>query len=78
MDIEMEAKKIIMKHTEGYMSATSDYVPENNDDMWSTMISECSYILTENFLSGEYTPMEYNAIRNEIARILGNIFEKIA
>ena len=36
----------------------------------------CSNILTKDFIDGKYTPMEYNAIRNELGKLLWKLFEK--
>lgn len=72
-DINWEARKIIARHTEGVMSCGSPEF-ESNMELWEFMLSECAFILTEDFLQGKFTPMEYNAIRNEIANILNAIF----
>ena len=76
MNIEFEARRIIAMHTAGYM-ASVNYVPESMHDMWENMIDECAYILTEKFLDGEYTPMQYNNIRNTMAKMLDDIFEPL-
>lgn len=73
LDINQEAKRIIRDHTEGFMNATQ-YKPDDEDELWETMLSECASILTEDFLDGKYTPMQYNDIRNEVAEILLKIF----
>lgn len=75
IDIHTTARSIIQEHTAGYMSA-ANYIPEDAHELWETMINECSYILTEDFLDGKYTPMEYNAIRNELANTINGIFGK--
>jgi hypothetical protein len=73
MDIEFEARLIIAKHTAAYM-LSCNYIPESMQDMWEDMADECAYILTEKFLNGEYTPIQYNSIRNQLAKMLDNIF----
>lgn len=73
-DINFEARMIIADHTEGMMSCTSSYEPESHMEFWEYMLSECAFILSEKFLDGNYTPMEYNAIRNELAKIINAIF----
>lgn len=73
LDIKQEARRIIKEHTEGFMNGTQ-YKPEDEDELWETMLSECAFILTEDFLDGKYTPMQYNDIRNEVAEILTRIF----
>ena len=75
-DINWEARKIISEHTEGVMSA-AHYEPESEDELWQFMLQECAFILTEDFLKGKYTPMEYNAIRNEVAKLLNGIFAPV-
>lgn len=76
IDIQLEARNIICEHTEAFMSAVF-YEPENPDQLWKTMLENCAYILTTHLIEGKYTPMQYNAIRNEIAKILDEIFRGI-
>ena len=73
IDIAWEATNIICKHTEAYMSGT-EYKPNDAHELYETMVEQCSYMLTTKFLAKEYTPMQYNAIRNEIANQLFNCF----
>ena len=73
IDVKYEAKNIIAEHTEAVM-CTGKYVPESHEEFYGFMIEECAFLLTEKFLDGQYNPMEYNAIRNEIAQALGDIF----
>lgn len=75
IDPKLAAKQIIAEHTAAYMSACI-YKPDDATELWETMIQECSFILTENFLNGEYTPMQYNAIRNWLADIINGIFKE--
>lgn len=75
-DITSEAKRVIALHTAGYMSS-GNYVPSTNMELWQTMLDECASILTEEFVAGKFTPMEYNAVRNEIASILNPIFAPV-
>ena len=77
MDINYEARSIIHQHTNAFMSA-ANYEPESEVELLECMLSECAFILTEDFIKGKYKPMEYNAIRNEIAKILNGIFSTIA
>lgn len=76
VDVNWAAHQIIMKHTNGIMSCGNPEF-DNNMDLWTFMLSECANILTEEFLEGKYNPMEYNAIRNEIASIINGIFSPI-
>ena len=74
MDYKAEAEQILHEHTTAVMNcATVEF--ENNEDMLAFTINECGFILTKYLLEGKYTPMQYNAIRNELAQMLWNIFE---
>ena len=68
-----EARAIIQHHTCSVMNC-GNYNPMNEDELYDFMLEECAYILTENFLDGRFTPMEYNAIRNELAQIIFELF----
>ena len=74
LDAKYEARHIISTVTDNMIRSTN-YEPANNDELYECMTEECANILTEDFLDGKYTPMEYNAIRNELAKVLWNIFE---
>lgn len=74
-DIVQEAQGIIRDHTAAYMTAV-EYKPESVRDLYEDMVEECAYILAQKFIDGEYTPMEYNAIRNELGKLLWSVFEK--
>ena len=73
MDYAWEASKIIMAHTEAMISGVN-YEPDNAEELYDYMVEECAYILTTKLLSKEYTPMQYNAIRNELGDQLWDIF----
>lgn len=70
-----EVRKIITEHTNAMIQSTH-YIPDNHQELYETMVEGCAFILTEGLLDGTYTPMEYNAIRNELAKVLWNMFEK--
>ena len=74
MDYNHEAKKIIYEHCGAVMSCCVTEF-ESNQDMYEFTLNECAFILTENLMQGKYTPMQYNAIRNELSQILWAIFE---
>ena len=76
INIKLEAKNIIREHVAGVMACTYPE-PKNNQELWEFMIEECGFILADYFREGKYTPMEYNALRNEVAKILNDIFEPI-
>lgn len=73
IDISWEATNIIMRHTEAFMSSAG-YEPANDEELYDMMVQECSYLLVLDLLSHKYTPMQYNAIRNEIAKQLADVF----
>ena len=75
-NIHLEAKKIIREYTGGCIQCTC-YEPENNEELWIHMGAECGALLADYFMEGVYAPMEYNAICNEIGKILDEIFAPI-
>lgn len=68
-----EARSIIQRHTEAVMHCAHCEF-DNERELFEFMMGECAFILTQDFLEGKYTPMEYNAIRNELAKLLNGIF----
>lgn len=72
---KFEARNIIAEHTGAYMQSTESR-PENNQELYEDMVEGCAFVLTEWFIDGKYTPMEYNAIRNELGKVLWDLFEK--
>ena len=74
-DTHLEAIEIISEHTKDYMQS-ANYTPNDVDELYNTMVEECSRYLTIDFVVGKkYTPMQYNALRNEIALILWDAFK---
>lgn len=73
-DANNEAKKIMREHVCAYMSSVCAKY-DSNREMMDDMYEECAFILTEYLLEGKYTPMEYNAIRNELGEMIWKIFE---
>lgn len=73
MDTKYEVHHIISVVTDNMMRSSS-YEPDNNEELYECMTEECASILTEGFLDGKYNPMEYNTIRNALAKILWEIF----
>ena len=69
-----EAYIIIREHTNAYMQAVHAEF-ECSRDMMETMYAECSYILTSYLLEGKYTPLQYNAVRNELGAMIWNVFK---
>jgi hypothetical protein len=39
------------------------------------MYNNCAFILTSYLIEGKYTPMQYNAVRNELGKAIWNIFK---
>lgn len=72
--LELKAINIIADHTDGFMQAYGGYIPNDDAEMYHTMTEECSYILTKKLLDKEISPVEYNFIRNELSRLLYDIF----
>lgn len=73
-NIKHLTRLIICEHTEAVMK-TVEYHPENNHALYEIMIEECANIITNKFIDGELTPMEYNDLRNETATMLWSIFK---
>lgn len=73
IDIKNEAMDIIIDHAKGFMSC-GDYNPDTTDDLWDTMLHECAFVLVKRFVDGMYTPMEFNAVRNELAKTINDLF----
>lgn len=75
IDALFHARYFIAQATDDMMRSTS-YEPDNNEELYEFMTEMCSNILTKDFIDGKYTPMEYNAIRNELGKLLWKLFEK--
>ena len=72
-DAAHEAFKILHEHTAAYISGVHAEF-DSNGDMFEAVNSECAFILTQYFVEGKYTPMQYNAVRNELASLLWKLF----
>ena len=75
-DATHEAKSILYAHTAAFISGIH-YEPETADELCCTISEECGFILTERWLEGYYNPIEYNAVRNELARLIDERFQVI-
>lgn len=74
MDYTYEASKIICEHTNAYLQAVhAEY--DSNRNMMEDMYENCAFILTNYLIEGKYTPMQFNAIRNELGKMIWNIFK---
>lgn len=69
-----QAEQIIQEHVHAMMCSTSDYDPKDEDELKDFMLSECAFILTRKLLEGEFTPMEYNAVRNAVTMLIHGFF----
>lgn len=69
-----QAEQIIQEHIHAMMCSTSSYDPKDEDELKDFMLSECAYILSRKLLEGEYTPMEYNAVRNAVTALIYGVF----
>jgi len=67
------ARCIIHEHTEATMNSV-EFHPDNDRELYDYMVEGCAFIISEKFIDGELTPMEYNDLRNEVADILWKIF----
>lgn len=74
MDVKQEARNIIIEFTDNIIRS-AHYDADNNEELYEFMTEGCAGILTDNFMNGKCSPMEYNAIRNELAKILWDLFE---
>ena len=74
MDYKLQAKLILCEHNAEIMSHTSDASFIGVNDMWEFTLSECAFILTEKMLEGKYNPMEFNSIRNELSKLINDLF----
>ena len=75
MDYAYEASKILCENTSAYMQSVHvEY--DSNRDMMEDMYANCAFILTNYLIEGKYTPMQFNAIRNELGKAIWNIFER--
>ena len=74
MDYAYEASKILHENTNAYMQGVNaEY--NSNRDMMEDMYNNCAFILTNYLIEGKYTPMQFNAIRNELGKMIWNIFK---
>lgn len=69
-----QAEQIVQEHVHGLMCSTSDYDPKDEDELKDFMLGECACILTDKLLKGEYTPLEYNVVRNAVAALVHGVF----
>lgn len=75
MDYAFEANKIICEYTNGYLQGVIAHY-DTNRDMMEDMYDNCAFILTDHLIEGKYTPMQYSEIRNELGKMVWNIFER--
>ena len=75
MDYAYEASKILCENTNAYMQGCHAKY-DSNRDMMEDMYENCAFILTNYLIEGKYTPMQFNAIRNELGKAIWKIFER--
>ena len=72
-DPAKEADNIFCEHTTAMVSgihATYD----NTNDMLDSTTEECSFILVKRFEEGNYSPLQFAAVRNELSALLWKLF----
>lgn len=74
MDYTYEASKILYENTNAYMQGICAKYGSNRE-MMEDLYENCAFILTNHFIKGDYTPMQFNAIRNELGKMIWNIFK---
>lgn len=74
-DAKILARSIVRKHTTFVMTHCESH-PESTQELYRDMLEGCASILTEKFLNGELTPMEYNDTSNELYNLLWKVFKK--
>lgn len=75
MDYAYEASKILCENTNAYMQGCHAKY-DSNREMMEDVYENCAFILTNYLIEGKYTPMQFNAIRNELGKAIWNIFER--
>jgi len=73
-DAKYEAKRIFYDHTAAMIQGVSLTNPTAME-LYNYVVDECAFILCDRLIRGVYTPLEYNAIREELATLLWGIFE---
>ena len=68
------AKNIFIEHTTAMISGcTTEF--EKATELAEYIASEAAYILCDDLFNKKITPMEYNAVRNELTKLLDTIFK---
>ena len=73
-DPKREARKVLEETTEAFMHCMRPEY-DNHQQLHDALVENGAFIITENLLKGELKPMEYNAVRNELAEMLWQLFE---
>lgn len=73
-DAETIAKEIIYNHTNAYTQGSPVEYPSNRA-MMKDMYEDCAYVLTDYLLEGKLNPLQYAAVRNELGKMIWEIFE---
>ena len=72
-DPAKEAFDIFCEHTTTMVSGIhAEY--DNTQDMLDSTTEECSFILVKRFEEGNYSPLQFAAVRNELSALLWKLF----
>ena len=72
-DAKAQALDILCEHNTAILSGIHCEF-SSNEDMLDVTTEECAFILTNRLVEGKYTPMQFNAVRNELAELLWKVF----
>lgn len=67
------ARGILTMQTAAYLMGIVEE-SENADDVFMTIVEECSYLLIEKCLEEKWEPMYYEMVRNELTILLNKLF----
>lgn len=74
------AMEIIAEHTTNFFSMRCDTKEildkVNIEDIHETIAKECGYILSQKWIDGEISTIDYFCVRNEIGKILTKILNR--
>ena len=74
IDVMEEVREIISIHTSSLIRDL-EYTPESYRELYDFMVNDCGAILADHLVEHVYSPMEYNAIRNCLAKTLWELFK---
>ena len=68
-----EAVDIIAEYSRGVMKSTKHYI-NSDEELYASMMRECSFILAARFECGYYTPQQYYSISISLGHIIRGSF----